>query len=234
MAKQLARHAGKRRLGRPSSRRAARSKTTFFLNIQIEIACDAHVSPVDWIGGDMGRTASCPHRTVAHGPAPCVGPAVTAAISALSPKAQGRRPCRVILKRLSGGQGRFLAAENHAIHKLFVRDAVEMRAGICLKGLTGMCGRTIVPKALAGTTRSFFQLRTFVASKATMAGIPVEIVQPHDTSQSCSRCGALVRARARTWLVEPAVIRPTPIGTRPIVWDASQRSSLSPSKRNDE
>jgi hypothetical protein len=33
----------------------ARGKTTFFLNVQIEVECDARVSPVDWIGGE-GRT----------------------------------------------------------------------------------------------------------------------------------------------------------------------------------
>jgi hypothetical protein len=33
----------------------ARGKTTFFLNVQIEVACGARVSPVDCIGGDMGR-----------------------------------------------------------------------------------------------------------------------------------------------------------------------------------
>ena len=32
------------------------SKTTFFLTVQIEVECDARVSPVDWIGGDRGRT----------------------------------------------------------------------------------------------------------------------------------------------------------------------------------
>jgi hypothetical protein len=31
-------------------------KTTFFLKVQIEVECDQRVSPVDWIGGDRGRT----------------------------------------------------------------------------------------------------------------------------------------------------------------------------------
>jgi hypothetical protein len=26
------------------------------INVQIEVECDAQVAPVDWIGGDMGRT----------------------------------------------------------------------------------------------------------------------------------------------------------------------------------
>jgi len=98
---------------------------------------------------------------------------------------------RVTLKTAVRQAGRFpggRAAENHAIRKLFVQDAVEMPAGICFKDLTGMCGRTIVPKALAGTSRSFFQLRMFTASKAA-TGSPVEIVQPHDTSHSSSRGG---------------------------------------------
>ena len=54
---QLARHAGERRLRAAQlSMKRARGKTTFFLNVQIEVACAARVSPVDWIGGDRGRT----------------------------------------------------------------------------------------------------------------------------------------------------------------------------------
>jgi hypothetical protein len=38
-------------LGRAAGDEANR-KATFFLNVQIEVACDPRVSPVDWVGGD--------------------------------------------------------------------------------------------------------------------------------------------------------------------------------------
>jgi putative transposase len=79
-----------------------------------------------------------------------------------------------------------------------------MRAGICLEDLTGIPGRTNVPKAVRRDHSgwSFFQLRTFVECKANIAGIPVEIVQPHYTSQTCSRCGGLGMRRGKHFVCE--------------------------------
>jgi IS605 OrfB family transposase len=82
------------------------------------------------------------------------------------------------LKRLSGKERRFQAAENHGISKRVVQDAIEMRARIGLEDLTGIRGRTTVPKAVRTDHSGFFQLRTFVEYKANIAGIPVAIVQP--------------------------------------------------------
>jgi putative transposase len=69
--------------------------------------------------------------------------------------------------------------------------------GSVSKDLTGIRGRTIVAKAVRRDHSgwSFFQLRTVVGYKANIAGIPVEIVQPHDTSQSCSRCSGTRRGK---------------------------------------
>jgi putative transposase len=174
---QLARHAGERRIRAAQlSMKRAGDTTTFFLNVQVEVECDARVSPVDWIGGEMGRIDILPtsngrawsgnlRKTIRdrHHRVRC----------SLHKKASKgtrstRRRCRTILKRLSGQERRFQAAENHAISKRIVQDAIEMRAGICLEDLTGIRGRTIVPKAVRRDDSgwSFFQLRTFVEYKA--------------------------------------------------------------------
>jgi putative transposase len=65
-------------------------------------------------------------------------------------------------------------------------------------------GRTIVAKAVRRDHSgwSFFQLAACVAYKANIAGIPVEIVQPHSTGQSCSRCGPLGTRRAKDFACE--------------------------------
>jgi len=54
------------------------------------------------------------------------------------------------------------------------------------------------------TTRAgaSFQLRTCVAYKADIAGIRVEIAQPHSTGQSCSRCGPLGTRRGKDFACE--------------------------------
>jgi putative transposase len=193
---QLARPAGKRRIrGAHLSMKRARGKTTFFLKVQIEVECDQRVSPVDWIGGDRGRTDSL-HTS--HGRAWSGNLRNTIrgrhrVRRSLQKKASKgtsstRRRCRPIVKRLSGQERRFQAAETHAISKPIVEDALEMRAGIRLEDLTGIRGRTIVAQAVRRDHSGwrFFQLRTCVAYRAHFAGIRVEIVQPHDTGQSCS------------------------------------------------
>jgi putative transposase len=211
---QLARHAGARRIrsAQLSMKRAARGKTTFFLNIQIEVDCDAQVAPVDWIGGDMGRTDilhTSNGRSWSGNLRKTIRDRHHRVRRSLQKKASKgtrstRRRCRVILKRLSGREGRFQAAENHAISKSIVQDAVEMCAGICLEDLTGIRGRTNVPKAVRRDHSgwSFFQLRTFVEYKANIAGIRVEIVEPHYTSQTCSRCGSLGTRRGKVFICE--------------------------------
>ena len=194
------------------SMKRARGKTTFFLNVQIEVACAARVSAVDWIGGDRGGTEflhTSNGRAWSGNPRKTVRDRHHRVRRSLQKKAlkgtrSTRRRCRTILKRLSGKERPFQAAENHAISKRVVQDAIEMRAGICLEDLTGIRGRTIVAKAVRRDHSgwSFFQLRTCVEYKANIAGIPVEIVQPHYTSQSRSRGGCLGPRRGKHFACE--------------------------------
>jgi putative transposase len=154
---QIARHSGKRRTRAAQlSMKRARGKITFFLNVQIEVECDSPVSPVDWIGGDMGRTDimhTSNGRSWSGNLRKTIRDRHHRIRRSLQKKASKgtrstRRRCRTILQRLSGKERRFQAAENHAISKCIVQDAVEMRAGICLQDLTGIRDRTSVPKAV--------------------------------------------------------------------------------------
>lgn len=210
---QLARHAGKRRIRSAQlSMKRARGKTMFFLNIQIEVECANAVVPADWIGGDMGRIDilhTSNDRKWSGNLRKIICDRHHRVRRSLQKKASKgtrstRRRCRAILQRLSGGERRFQAAENHAISKRVVQDAIEMRAGICLEDLSGIRGRTNVPRAVRRDHSgwSFFQLRTFVEYKAKIAGIPVEIVPPHYTSQTCSRCGCIGMRRGKGFACE--------------------------------
>ena len=53
---------------------------------------------------------------------------------------------------------------------------------------------------------SFGQLRSFIAYKAKLAGVPVVFVDPRNTSRTCNRCG-FVSKRNRTSQAEFSCIR---------------------------
>lgn len=199
---QLARHAGARRIRSAQLvERRGRRTTSFYLNVQIEVACADLIAPTDWIGGDMGRTDvlhTSTGRSWADGHRKAVRERYQRVRRSLQRKASKgtrstRRRCRAVLQRLSGRERRFYAAENHAISRSVVHDALRLRAGICIEDLAGIRMRTMVSRALrlehAGW--SFYQLRRFLTYKALIVGVPLLAVDPAWTSQSCSHCGCL-------------------------------------------
>ncbi|MFC4894817.1 IS200/IS605 family accessory protein TnpB-related protein [Streptosporangium amethystogenes subsp. fukuiense] len=72
-----------------------------------------------------------------------------------------------------------------------VGKAKDTRTGIALEDLEGIRERVTVHKARRADLHSwaFHQLRTFVTYKAAIAGVPVRLVDPRNTSRTCHRCG---------------------------------------------
>jgi putative transposase len=104
-----------------------------------------------------------------------------------------RRRCRELLQRLSGKERRFQAWVNHRISKAIVSRAKATNSALALEDLTGI--RETVnqqPRSKAERRRTnnwaFYQLRMFVVYKAAIAGVPVVLVPPAYTSQTCHRC----------------------------------------------
>jgi IS605 OrfB family transposase len=73
-----------------------------------------------------------------------------------------------------------------------VETARRTGRGIALEDLEGIGERVT---ARGGDARhrlkgwAFFQLGTFLMYKATLAGVPVVLVDPRSTSQTCAECG---------------------------------------------
>jgi IS605 OrfB family transposase len=113
----------------------------------------------------------------------------------------GTRSARRRLRHLKGKQARFQRDVNHRIAKRLVESAKRSAAGIALENLTG------IPAQIKARRRSqrprhanwgFFQLRQYVTYKAALAGVPVILVDPRNTSRECPHCHHIAKANRRS------------------------------------
>jgi len=104
---------------------------------------------------------------------------------------KGTKSAKRTLRRLSGREHRWMANLNHVISRRIVNS---LQAGdvIVIEELTH-----IRERAKQRTTQradfhswAFREFQSFIEYKALERGIVVEYVDPHYTSQTCSRCGS--------------------------------------------
>jgi IS605 OrfB family transposase len=103
------------------------------------------------------------------------------------------RRSRAKLRKTACREARFQRDINHIVSKALVARAKGACNALALEDLTGINARTRVRHADRQQRMSwaFSQLRQFVAYKAQAAGVRVVLVNPCDTSRTCSRpaCG---------------------------------------------
>ncbi|MFF4416234.1 RNA-guided endonuclease InsQ/TnpB family protein [Streptosporangium sp. NPDC001559] len=104
---------------------------------------------------------------------------------------KGTKSAKRLLKARRRKEARFARDTNHVISKALVGKAKDTRMGIALEDLGGIRDRVTVTKAQRADHHSwaFHQLRTFVTYKAALAGVPVRLVDPRNTSRTCPECG---------------------------------------------
>lgn len=92
--------------------------------------------------------------------------------------------------------------------KRIVRHAKDTMAVIVLEDLTHIRDRMTVRRKQRAKQHnwSFSQLRQFISYKAKLAGVPVVLVDPRNTSRTCNRCG-FVSKRNRKSQAEFSCIR---------------------------
>jgi putative transposase len=114
---------------------------------------------------------------------------------------EGAKSARRRLKQMAGRQRRFQVHENHSISKQVVATAKALGLGIAMEDLTNIRDRVeaTVSKRFRRTfgNWSFSQLRRFVTYKARLAGVPLVLVDPRNTSRTCSACGHCERANRK-------------------------------------
>jgi putative transposase len=115
-------------------------------------------------------------------------------------QSKGTKGAKKLLKRLAGKERTTATIINHTISKAIVKCAKEKGMGIAMENLKGVQS---VAKSKYMRTQlgrwSFYQLRQFITYKAALSGVPVIIVNPAYTSQTCSYCGNMGVRKAKVF-----------------------------------
>jgi len=108
-----------------------------------------------------------------------------------SVQSKGTKNSKRLLKRLSGKERRFVSINNHTISKQIIQKAKTEHKGIAIEDLTGIRftskRRNKKFKTKLGRW-NFSQLRNYITYKAQLNGVPLTVVPPAYTSQTCNIC----------------------------------------------
>jgi putative transposase len=113
---------------------------------------------------------------------------------------KGTRSAKRKLRKIAGKQARFQKETNHVISKRVVAKAKAQCSGIALENLGGIRERVTVQarQRARHANWGFYQLRQFISYKAILAGVPVRVVDPRNTSRQCAECGYTDKANRPT------------------------------------
>jgi len=106
-------------------------------------------------------------------------------------KRSTKRNCRRLSKRLQGKERTHAQIVNHTIAKSIILSAKESGKGVAIEDLTNIRFTSKRRNRKFRTKLgkwSFGQLRSFLEYKGLLYGIPVVVVDPRYTSQTCNVC----------------------------------------------
>jgi len=103
------------------------------------------------------------------------------------------------LRKNAGRERRFQIDVNHCISKALVKKAAVSCKAIALEDLSGIRERVTVRHEHRYERHSwaFYQLRQFLTYKTAWAGVPLHLVDPRNTSRTCSQCSHCEKANRR-------------------------------------
>ncbi len=164
----------------------------FYLHATIETPAAPESDPTGWLGVDLGivHLAADSDGTTYSG-AQVNGLRIRHERLRKRLQAQGTRSAKRLLGKRRRKQGRFQSHTNHTIAKHIVAVAQGTHRGIALEELRGISQRVTVRKRERSRhgNWAFARLRGFVEYKARLAGVPLALVDPRNTSRECPACG---------------------------------------------
>ena len=187
----------------PTSATLVKRNGGYFLHVQVKEVVPDSLPASEFLGVDLGIVQIATDST---------GEAFSGAAVERNRKRRmtarkqyqrkGTKSAKRRLKRMSGRQARYQSWVNHGISKSLVGKAKALGTGIALEELSGLRDRCEQTASRRFRRRlgnwSFFQLRQFVEYKARRAGVPVVLVDPRYSSQTCAVCGHCERANRKS------------------------------------
>jgi len=176
---------------------------TFYLAVTLEVA-EPTPAPVDGtLGVDLGivNLATDSEGEIFSGQAV---EQTRTRLHALRGRLQkrGTQSARRHLKKLSGHEARFRKDVNHRISKRLVSKAKANQQAIAIEDLRHIRSRTEArlkkSQRAKHSSWAFSQLRFFLSYKAALAGVPLHLVDPRNTSRTCSQCGHCEKANRKS------------------------------------
>jgi len=102
------------------------------------------------------------------------------------------------LVKLSGKERKFKRNTNHIISKRIVQIAKDTQRAIVLEDLKGFRATVRTEQREQFGKWAFYELRQFIKYKAQLAGIPLFIIDPKNTSRTCSKCGYIAKSSRKS------------------------------------
>lgn len=179
----------------PTSATLSKSKNgDYYINIAVELDTPPTGKTPKVIGVDLGRreiAAASNGRSWSGEKIQATRDRFSRVRSSVQSKRS--RSSRKLLRRLSGREQRYAKWLNHCISRTLVDDAKDVGAALAFEDLTGI-RESLNKKRRSKTERrrtnswSFYELRKFVEYKSAIAGVPLILVPPAYTSQTCHNC----------------------------------------------
>jgi IS605 OrfB family transposase len=112
---------------------------------------------------------------------------------------KGTRSAKRLARKRRQREHRFMADINHCISKKIAHQAQATGRAVGVEDLKGIRSRVHVsrPQRRTHSSWAFGQFTAFLAYKCADRGVPFVLVDPRNTSKTCSRCGHC--ARANRW-----------------------------------